>query len=100
MGGCGIDIFRRGVYAGYLRPHARKRFTQQPRTTTDIKCGFANQGMTRLAITAKMGVDSGSNEAKPHGIQLVQHGAGTLWVPPFGSQATKMGGLRSVYCRC
>jgi hypothetical protein len=56
--------------------------------------------MTRLAITAKMGVDSGSNEAKPHGIQLVQHGAGTLWVPPFGSQATKMGGFRSVYCRC
>jgi hypothetical protein len=31
--------------------------------------------MARLAITAKMRVDGGSNEAKPHGIQLVQHGA-------------------------
>jgi hypothetical protein len=75
MRGCGIDIFRRGINACYLRTHARKGFTQQPRTAANIKCAFANQGMTRLAITAKMGVDGGSNEAKTHGIQLVQHGA-------------------------
>ena len=75
MRGCGVDIFRRGINAGYLRTHTRQWLTQQPRTATDIKCGFANQGMTRLAISPKMRVDGGSNEAKPHGIQLVQHGA-------------------------
>jgi len=31
--------------------------------------------VTRLAITTKMPVDGKSNEAKPNGIQLVQHGA-------------------------
>ena len=75
MCGCGINIFGRGIYARYLRPHARKWLTQQSRTAADIQRRLAHQRMTRLAITAKMRVDSGSNEAKPHGIQLVQHGA-------------------------
>ena len=75
MRGCGIDIFGRGINACYLRPHTRQWLTQQPRTAANIKRGFANQGMARLAITTKMRVDGGSNEAKPNGIQLVQHGA-------------------------
>ena len=75
MRGCGIDIFGRGINACYLRSHARQWLTQQPRTAANIKRRLAYERMTRLAITAKMRVDGGSNEAKPHGIQLVQHGA-------------------------
>ena len=75
MRGCGIDIFGRGINACYLRSHTRQWFTQQPRTAANIKRRLAYERMTRLAITTKMRVDGRSNEAKPNGIQLVQHGA-------------------------
>ena len=75
MRGCGLNIFGRGIYARYLGPHARQWLTQQPRTAANIKRRLAQQRITRLAVTAKIRVDGGSNEAKPNGIQLVQHGA-------------------------
>ena len=41
VGACGGNVFRGGINAGNIAPHARQRFTQQPRSAPDVERIFA-----------------------------------------------------------
>ena len=87
------SIFRRGVHACHFAAHARQRFAQQACAAAHIQRGLAGQRLHALHIARPMHVYRIADKAEPHRIEPVQHGGGTLRIPPIPRQLSEMRGL-------